>query len=217
MADPTLVALLGFTAAAAVLTITPGLDTALVLRSAATGGARGGMRAGLGICGGLLVWGAGAAVGLNALLAASEAAFTALKWAGAAYLVYLGVTLILKPRRAFAATGAAAGPATGAATPGADHALRTGFLTNILNPKVGVFYVSFLPAFIPAGAAVAPFSMLLASVHVALTLVWFAILIALTAPLGRALAHPAVITTLDRLTGGVFVAFGAKLALTART
>lgn len=209
MADPTLVALLGFTAAAAVLTITPGLDTALVLRSAATEGARGGMRAGLGICGGLLVWGAGAAVGLNALLAASEAAFTALKWAGTAYLVYLGVTLILKPRRAFAATGAA--------TPGADHALRTGFLTNILNPKVGVFYVSFLPAFIPAGAAVAPFSMLLASVHVALTLVWFAILIALTAPLGRALAHPAVITTLDRLTGGVFVAFGAKLALTART
>lgn len=204
--DPTLVALLGFTAAAAVLTITPGLDTALVLRSAATGSARSGMRAGIGICAGCFVWASAAAVGLTALLAASDFAFSVLKWAGAAYLLYLGVMLIAKPRRTFDPSPA----------PGADRALRTGFLTNILNPKVGVFYVSFLPQFIPAGADVALFSLLLAGIHVLLSLTWFAALVTLTAPLGRALARPGVVTWLDRLTGGVFAVFGAKLALTAR-
>lgn len=206
MLAPEVVSLLAFTAAAAVLTITPGLDTALVLRSAAAGGARSGLRAGLGICGGLFAWGAGAAIGLTAILAASDLAFTALKWAGAAYLFYLGVSLLLQPRRVFKA---AAGPAP-------DRALQTGFLTNILNPKVGVFYVSFLPQFIPAGANVAAFSLLLAGVHVALSLIWFAVLIALTAPLGRTLARPGVATWLDRITGGVFLAFGARLVMAQR-
>ena len=82
----------------------------------------------------------------------------------------------------------------------------------MLNPKVGVFYATFLPQFIPAGVNVAAFSLLLAGVHAALTLIWFAALIALTVPLGRRLQQPRVVQTLDRLTGGVFVAFGLKLA-----
>jgi threonine/homoserine/homoserine lactone efflux protein len=200
-------ALFAFIAAATVLTITPGLDTAMVLRSAAAGGRRPAVFAAAGICLGCLLWGAAASVGLGALLAASELAYTALKWAGAAYLCYLGLGLVLRPRERFDAIDAAATKLD------ARSSLRQGFLTNVLNPKVGVFYITFLPQFIPRGVDVIPFSMLLAAIHVALSLVWFAALIAVTAPLGRLLRRPRAVRALDRLTGGVFLAFGVRLAL----
>ena len=98
MLSSVLISLLAFVAAAGVPTVTPGGDTAMVLRSSTSGGPRAGVAAGLGICSGLFVWGAGAAFGLTALLAASEIAFTIVKWFGAAYLVYLGIKLLLKPR-----------------------------------------------------------------------------------------------------------------------
>jgi threonine/homoserine/homoserine lactone efflux protein len=95
-------------------------------------------------------------------------------------------------------------------------AFYRGFLSNILNPKVGVFYVTFLPQFIPHGMNVASFSLLLAGIHVLITLTWFALLIALTIPLGRFLSKPRVVRNLDRLTGCVFVGFGVKLAVAKR-
>jgi len=198
-------ALIAFIAAAAVLTITPGLDTALVLRSAAAGGPRPAAFAALGIALGCLVWGAAVSVGLGALLAASELAYTILKWAGAAYLLWLGARLLLRPRQSFDAAGSAA--------TGQRQSLQQGLLTNLLNPKVGVFYVTFLPQFMPAGADVVSFSFLLAAIHVVLGLLWFALLISATVPLGCFLRRPRVVTALDRVTGGVFVAFGARLAL----
>lgn len=201
-------ALAAFVAAAGLLTITPGVDTALVLRASASQGPRAGAAAALGVCGGLFVWGAGAAFGLNALLSASASAYLALKWAGAAYLCFLGLRLLFKPRAGLAIEEAASG--------GDIAALRRGFLTNVLNPKVGVFYATFLPQFIPLGVNVAAFSLLLASIHAALTLVWFSALIALTVPLGRWLRAPGVTRALDRLTGCVFVGFGARLALASR-
>jgi threonine/homoserine/homoserine lactone efflux protein len=212
MLDAVLLPLLAFVAAAGVLTITPGVDTAMVLRSSTSYGPRAGAAAALGICSGLFVWGVGAAFGLTALLAASAVAFTLVKWVGAAYLVYLGAKLLVKPRTALNKASPSMDDAGG--NGGTAGALRRGFLTNILNPKVGVFYVTFLPQFIPHGVSVAAFTLLLAAVHVLLTLVWFSLLIALTVPLGRFLAKPRVVKALDRLTGGVFVAFGAKLALT---
>lgn len=208
-----MVSLLAFAAAAGLLTLTPGVDTALVLRTAATAGPRAGAAAGLGICLGLLGWGLAAAVGLAALLAASPLAFTALKWAGAAYLLYLGVRMLAAPRTA--ALSAPMAPA-GARDAGLAAPFRRGLLTNALNPKVGVFYVTFLPQFIPAGIAAPGFSLLLAGLHVLLSLVWFALLIALTVPLGRLLARPAVVLGLDRATGCVFIAFGLRLALAER-
>src|SRR3954462_15015043 len=138
-------ALAAFAAAAALLSITPGLDTALVLRTAAAEGRRRALQAALGIAAGCLVWGLATALGLGALLAASKAAYTVLKWAGAAYLVWLGINLILKPRERFELAAA------DQARAGQRSWLLRGFLTNILNPKVGVFYVSFLPQFVPAG------------------------------------------------------------------
>lgn len=202
MFDPAL--FLAFIAAATLLTITPGVDTAMVLRSAATEGPRSALFAGIGISIGCLIWAGAVSLGLGALLQASELAYTILKWAGAAYLMWLGVKMLLKPRTAWADQDTAG--AKGFA------ALRAGFFTNMTNPKIGVFYVTFLPQFIPHGANVALYSFFLASVHIALSVVWFAALTAATVPLGRVLRRPNVIKTLDRVTGGLFIAFGLRLA-----
>lgn len=199
---------LAYLAAASLLTITPGVDTAMVLRAATINGARTAAMAAVGIGLGCLAWGAAVSFGLGALLQASELAYTLLKFAGAAYLVWLGARLILAPRDSLAAQGD---------TPQLEEwvALRRGFLTNMLNPKVGVFYVTFLPQFIPTGASVGSYSFFLTAIHVALGMIWFALLIAATAPLARLLTSGSVIRTLDRLTGGVFVAFGVRLAASA--
>jgi threonine/homoserine/homoserine lactone efflux protein len=203
-------ALLAFSLAAGLLTLTPGLDTALVLRTAATQGPRRAVAAAVGIGMGCLVWGVAAAVGAGALLTASALAYTALKWAGAAYLVWMGLTMIARPRDRFE---------PGAVTPsggGVAAALRRGLLTNLLNPKVGVFYISFLPQFVPAGAPAASFGVLLAGIHVIMGLVWAGLLIAATTPLAGLLRKASVIRGLDRITGGVFIAFGLRLALDRR-
>jgi threonine/homoserine/homoserine lactone efflux protein len=196
-----------FVVAAGLLTITPGLDTAMVLRTAAVEGARRAALAALGIICGCLAWGAAVALGLGVLLSASQAAYTGLKWAGAAYLAWLGVGLILRPRSKLDL--ASAGPRRG------NWWLR-GLMTNLLNPKIGVFYVSFLPQFVPAHVATGPFIFLLAAIHAVLGALWFALLIAGTAPLKRWLQRPAAVRWLDRATGVVFLGFGARLALERR-
>ncbi|WP_445658801.1 LysE family translocator [Achromobacter sp. NCFB-sbj8-Ac1-l] len=211
-------ALLAFTLAAAILTITPGLDTALVLRTAAVEGGRRAFMAGLGICAGCLLWGAIAAVGLGSLLAVSTLAYDVLRLCAAVYLFYLGARLLWRtlPGRP-AATGAGDAPAAVAPTrASAAGWFARGCLTNALNPKVGVFYVTFLPQFIPAGADVLRFSLLLAGIHALLGVVWFALLVAATRPLARWLSRPAVMRGLDRMTGAVFIAFGIRLALEKR-
>jgi len=204
----TLAALIAFIPAAILLTITPGLDTALVLRTAATEGPCKGALAGLGIALGCLIWAALVAVGLGALLAASALAYTVLRWVGAAYLVWIGVRMLRHPRQAFVLEAAGGGRALAS--------FARGLLTNLLNPKVGVFYVSFLPQFVPHGAAVAPFIMTLGAIHVGIGLVWVACLVAATQPIARWLRRPKVLQSLDRVTGGLFLAFGLALALDAR-
>jgi threonine/homoserine/homoserine lactone efflux protein len=196
--------------AAGLLTIAPGLDTALVLRTAAAEGPRDAALAALGVVLGCLTWGAAVALGLGALLAASQLAFTVLKWAGALYLFWLGLNLLVKPRSHFDLELA---DRAGTPPPGSRGRLGRGFLTNLLNPKVGVFYVSFLPQFLPAHAPAGPFIFLLALLHASMGIAWFALLIGATRPLARALKRPAVIRRLDRLTGIVFLGFGVKLAL----
>jgi threonine/homoserine/homoserine lactone efflux protein len=200
-------ALIAFVAAAALLTITPGLDTAMVLRTAATECPRTAALAALGIICGCLAWGAAVALGLGVLLAASSVAYTVLKWAGAAYLTWLGIKLMLKPRSQFD---------LGAAPAQHGNWWARGFLNNLLNPKIGVFYVSFLPQFVPAHVAAGPFIFLLAAIHGLLGAIWFAALIAATSPLKRWLARQALVRWIDRVTGVVFVGFGLRLALDRR-
>ncbi|MCH7627191.1 LysE family translocator [Novosphingobium percolationis] len=200
--------LLAFIVAAALLTMTPGVDTAMVLRVATVEGKRSAMAAAAGICAGCLGWGAVVALGLAALLRTSPLAYDLLKWMGAGYLLYLAAGLLWRPRESF--DGTSEPVRSGALV----MALR-GFLTNALNPKMGIFYVTFLPQFIPAGVAIGPRAFLLASIHVALSVLWFAALIGATAGLSRWLRRPAVIAALDRVTGAVFVAFGVRLALSS--
>jgi len=201
-------ALIAFCIAAGLLTIAPGLDTALVLRTAAAEGPKGAALASLGVVLGCLTWGAAVAFGLGTLLAASQLAFSVLKWAGALYLVWLGVNLILRPRSRFELE-----LADRVSAPGNGSWLVRGFLTNLLNPKVGVFYVSFLPQFLPAHVPAAAFIFLLAVLHALMGVAWFALLIIATRPIARALKRPSIVRRLDRLTGVVFLSFGVKLAL----
>ena len=200
--------LVAFFAAASLLTIAPGLDTALVLRTAASAGPRRAALAGLGVAVGCFGWAILVALGLGALLAASQVAYTTLRWIGAAYLVWVGYKMLRNPRRGFV-------PGAGG-NEGKRVAFTTGLLTNLLNPKVGVFYVSFLPQFVPQGVSVAPYILLLGAIHAVLGLVWFSCLIIATRPLARLLERPSVVQTCDRLTGGMFVAFGVGLALQSR-
>jgi threonine/homoserine/homoserine lactone efflux protein len=208
---PVIPSLVAFCAAATLLTITPGLDTAMVLRSAVAGGPRQAIATAIGIGLGCLAWGAAVAFGLGILLTASAIAYTIVKWAGAAYLLCLGVKLLLHPP-----TGIDDDAPLAPGAVGRGEALRRGLLTNLLNPKIGIFYVTFLPQFVPPGYDVALFSFGLACVHVVIGTAWFALLIAVTAPLNRQLRKPAVVRTLDRATGAIFVAFGVKLALSSR-
>jgi threonine/homoserine/homoserine lactone efflux protein len=200
--------LVAFFAAASLLTIAPGLDTALVLRTAAIAGPRRAALAGLGVAVGCFGWAILVALGLGALLAASQVAYTTLRWIGAAYLVWVGYKMLRHPRRSFV-------PEAGR-NEGKRVAFTTGLLTNLLNPKVGVFYVSFLPQFVPPGVSVAPYILLLGAIHAVLGLIWFSCLIIATRPLARVLERPSVVQTCDRLTGGMFVAFGVGLALQSR-
>lgn len=198
--------LLSFLVAAAILTVTPGVDTALVLRTCLVEGRWAALKASAGIALGCLAWGAAVSFGLGALLQASEGAYAVAKGLGAAYLLWLGLGLLLRPRQGIHLT-----PET--AQPSGRHAFWRGLLANLLNPKVGVFYVTFLPQFVPVGAPVAAFTLGLACLHVALSLVWFALLLAATAPMSRYLQEPRWVRWLDRMTAGVLITFGIQLAV----
>ncbi|GEL98284.1 LysE family translocator [Cellulomonas terrae] len=203
-------AVLGFAVVAGLLTIIPGIDTALVLRSAISRGRAYAFAAALGINAGCLIWGVAAAVGASALLAASEVAYRILTLAGAAYLVWLGIGLLrtsLRPHRA-----AAVDPPRASAW----HGFATGLWTNLLNPKIGVFYLATIPQFVPADTSPLLMGVLLAAVHNVLGMVWFTVIILATGFAARWLARDAVAKVTDRITGTVLVAFGAKLALDAR-
>jgi threonine/homoserine/homoserine lactone efflux protein len=196
-------AALAFAAVAALVTITPGIDTALVLRAAVGGGPRAAMVAGAGVCTGVLAWGALTAVGLAALVEASPTGYDVLRLCGAAYLLWLGI-------RTWRDAGELGDhPASG-------RWFRTGVINNLLNPKVAVFYVSFLPQFVPEGAPVLPTSLLLAGIHAVEGILWFALLAGATARLRVLLARERVRRAVQRVTATVLVGFGVRLVLESR-
>ncbi|RSC29126.1 LysE family translocator [Pseudomonas putida] len=200
--------LIAFTLAATLLTVTPGLDTALILRTSAVEGRKQGLRAALGINAGCLLWGAAVAFGLGALIAVSELAYDILKYCGAAYLAWLGVNMLLRPRQSLA-------PAEAEGRPAANWFLK-GMMGNLLNPKVGIFYVSFLPQFIPQGQALIAWTFGLVGIHVLLGLIWAVGLISATHSFADILRKGNVIKWMDRVTGMVFVLFAVRLALSRR-
>ena len=203
--------ILSFLFAITILTLTPGFDTALVLRSAAAQGWKRASATALGVTLGCLVWGVAVGLGLGALLLASEMAYNVLKWVGAAYLLYLGVKLLLNPRTQAEETHSTQGKEQGYVA-----CFARGLFGNMLNPKVGAFYVTFLPQFIPAGASVPLWCTLMALTHMVIGLLWNAVLIGGSQYFAAHLRRPAVLKVMDRLTGCVFIGFAAKLALSRR-
>ncbi|MFE6050317.1 LysE family translocator [Kitasatospora sp. NPDC056446] len=199
-------ALWSFALVVGLLTLTPGLDTALVLRTSAMGRRRQAWGVVLGIQTGTLIWGTLTSAGVTALLTASQVAYEVLRWAGAAYLVWMGVGM-LRSRGAGAA--AEEEPAEG----GFGYGWRRGTLTNLLNPKVGVFYVAVLPQFIPAGAPHFAAGVALTCVHVVEGMLWSTVLVGFAQVLRGWLRRPAARRVMDRVTGAVVVGFGVKLAL----
>ncbi|MFD0279779.1 LysE family translocator [Kitasatospora sp. NPDC127111] len=209
-------AIASFAVVAGMLTVMPGLDTALVLRSAITLGRRRAFATALGILSGVLVWGVAAAVGAAAVLTASRLLYDALRVAGAGYLVWLGIGMLRRtleergrPVSGDAADGA--GATTAEATWARSWARGLG--TSLLNPKNGVFYMAMLPQFIPGGVPHLPMGVVLAAVHDVEGLVWFSALIFGTQLVRRWLNRGSVQRGIDAITGSVLVGFGVKLAL----
>ena len=207
-------ALLSFALVAGLLTLVPGMDTALVLRSAVSQGRGKAYATALGVNTGPLVWGIAAAVGASALLAASETAFTVLKIAGAVYMVWLGGRMLWKSfsRRTDHPPGGAEPDAAASYA----SAWLTGMGTNLLNPKVGVFYMAMIPQFIPPDVSPALMGTALAMVHNLEGLVFFSAIIWGTHVARSWLRTPAVVRAIDRVTGTVLVGFGVALAAEAR-
>ncbi|MEV6077089.1 LysE family translocator [Streptomyces sp. NPDC052069] len=205
-------ALWSFALVVGLLTLTPGLDTALILRTSALGRRRRAWGVVLGIQTGTLLWGAFTSLGVTALLTASHLAYTALRWVGAAYLVWMGVrmlrdTLQKRPASYTNDSGLLAG------TDSTSGGWRQGTLTNLLNPKMGAFYVAVLTQFIPVGANHFTMGLLLTTVHILIGLIWSAVLIGFAQVLHGWLRRPQARRLLDRITGTVIAAFGIRLAL----
>lgn len=200
--------LLAFSFSALLLTLTPGLDTALILRTACAEGGKKAFHAALGIDVGCFIWGALVAFGLGALLAVSELAYTALKICGAAYLCWLGIQLLMRPRSSFSYNDGK--------TSSQGNWFVRGMLGNVLNPKMGIFYVSFLPQFIPAGHSPLIWTFILVSIHVAIGTIWSVTLILSTHFASAVLKKSSVVRLMDRVTGGLFLCFAAKLAFSTK-
>ena len=200
-----LVALAGYTVAAVLVVLLPGPDTLVVVRSILRGGRRQGMLTALGNLCGLSLWVLAAALGLAAMLKASEIGYDVLRVVGALYLVWLGV----QAWRSRGAVEEASSPHRGGVL---GTGFRAGILTNLLNPKVGVFFVAFLPGFIPDGASVALVSLLLGAIFVLLTALYWVVLLGIAGRVIRWMNTPTVRRRIDAATALVFVGFGLRLA-----
>jgi threonine/homoserine/homoserine lactone efflux protein len=202
-----------FLALSALLAIAPGPDTAITTRNALVGGRRAGLFTILGVAFGLCVWTLATAAGVAALLRASEPAFVALKVAGAIYLVLLGVQAIRAALRRPPPERAAG--VVRREIP-SRVALRQGALTNLGNPKIAVFFTSFLPQFTPAHHATFAGLVLLGLLFCLVGLSWLTAYVLAVARIGDFLRRPRPRRVLDGFTGAVLVGFGIRLAAERR-
>jgi threonine/homoserine/homoserine lactone efflux protein len=213
-------ALPAFALASTLLILAPGPDSLLVLRNTLRHGRRAGWVTASGTMSGLLAWAVAAAFGLSALLQVSDLGYNAVRLAGACYLLWLGVSSLwpFRARHATPATPAEpdgpAGPAPGEA--GWRRAYLNGLLSNLLNPKIGVFFIAFLPGFIPAGAPAPLFPLALGLWFIAETGAWLATLAWMAARGAGWLRRSAVQRWLERITGVALIGFGLRLATQAR-
>jgi RhtB (resistance to homoserine/threonine) family protein len=196
-----------FIGVAALVILAPGPDTALVTKNALVHGRRSALSTSLGVVSGLAVWTVAAALGVAAVLRASEVAFTTLKLVGAAYLIWLGI-------QALRASGRERAPGElleGSPSP-ALRSYRQGLFSNLANPKIAAFFTSFLPQFIAPGVSVTVPFLFLGGLFVAMTLGWLSVYALMASRAGGLLTRPSVRRALDRVTGVVLIGLGVRLA-----
>lgn len=202
MLGAVLVSMSTFVLAATLVVLLPGPDTLVVVRNLVRGGRREAARTVMGVLTGLTVWATTAVLGLSAVLRASHDAYIGLRVAGAVYLVYLGVKSLRSREQG-----------TSPSHPVRRTGYIAGLLTDLLNPKVGVFFVTFLPGFVPQGYSVPWMSAVFGAIFVALTGLYFTVLLIASRPVTRWLANSRLRRRIDRCTGAVLIGFGLRLAL----
>jgi RhtB (resistance to homoserine/threonine) family protein len=202
--------LLVFIGVAAIVIVIPGPDTAVVTKNVLIHGRRAGFGTSLGVSAGLAIWTIAAAVGVASLVRASEVAFTTLKLAGALYLVWLGIQALRAAGRD--SGGELEARPRGAAVMSARAGFRQGCLSDLANPKIGIFFTSLLPQFVTAGRPVLLPFLILGAVFVAMTVLWLAAYTLVAARAAETLKRPRVRAALDRVTGVVLIAIGLRLA-----
>lgn len=199
-----IVSLAAFVIAATLIVLLPGPDTLVVVRSILRGGRRQGALTALGNLTGLMVWVGAAALGLAAMLRTSQVGYDALRIVGACYLLWLGVQTWRSRGRG--------DPVEARRTSVLGSGYRAGVLTNLLNPKVGVFFITFLPTFVPHGEPVGWVSLLLGAIFVVLTAGYWVLLLGLAGKVTRWMSTPVVRRRLDSATAVVLVGFALRLA-----
>jgi RhtB (resistance to homoserine/threonine) family protein len=206
--------LLVFIGVAAIVILIPGPDTAVVTKNVLLHGRRTALATSLGVTAGLSVWTLAAAGGLASVLRASAVAFTVLKVIGALYLIWLGLGALRAARRADAdAQAAPLVPRSALSTLGG---FRQGFLSDLANPKIGIFFTSLLPQFVDPGRPVLLPFLVLGAVFVVMTMLWLAAYSMMAARAAQTLRRPRVKAALDRFTGVILIAIGIRLATERR-
>jgi threonine/homoserine/homoserine lactone efflux protein len=202
--------LLVFMGVAAIVIVVPGPDTAVVTKNVLLHGRRAALGTSFGVSAGLLVWTLAAAVGVASVVRASAVAFTVLKLIGALYLVWLGLRALRGASHV--AAGEQASPAVPRPAIGPLGAFRQGFLTDLANPKIGVFFTSLLPQFVDPGRPVLLPFLALGAVFALMTVLWLCAYCLVAARAAETLRRPRVRAALDRVTGVVLIAIGLRLA-----
>lgn len=200
--------LLSFAVLAGLLTMLPGLDTAQVLRAVTIGGSKSAYATVAGILTGVWIWGLAAALGISALLVASEMAYAVVKWAGAIYLVYLGIKMLWQSKDISHESIAAKVESKTTFWNSFNRAL----LINLTNPKTGVFYIAILPQFLPDEMPAVFGGLLLSTIHNALTLIWFTMIIFGASFAKQTLRNPKVQKIIERASGIALIGFGIRVA-----
>ncbi len=209
-------AFLAFIGVSLVVIMTPGPDTAITIRNTLFGGRLGGVFTALGVASGQIIWALATSAGIVALLVASEPLFLAVKYAGAAYLIFLGIQ----------ALGQALRPATrqegdmSAPLPKrrltALSAFRQGLISDLGNPKMAVFFASLLPQFVPSGAPTFAGLLFLGMIFALMTFAWLAIYAVVIAKAGDYLRTPAIRRTIEAMTGTLLIGLGVRIAAEQR-
>jgi threonine/homoserine/homoserine lactone efflux protein len=203
--------LLAFAGIVAVIVVTPGPDMALVLRNGLALGRRAAFQTSVGVITGMLVWALAAALGVAAVLHASASAFTVLKLAGAAYLVYLGARALLDAWRGMGTHVAGDGRSRRSGS-----SFRQGLLSNLLNPKMAVFFTTLIPQFVEPGDPAAARTLLLATILIGMGFVWLTAYALFVARVGELLRRPVFRRAVNAIVGVVLTALGVRLALDRR-